>query len=512
MDFKNIRHIWAETVAWPWYPFALSVYPILALLSANAGQVPPFAAVRPLLISLLFGIILYMLTWLFLRQKHKAAFLTTLMLALFFTYGHVYMALAKQFPDSMYDYWLPALWGILFIGAIYWTLRPKLTFISTAPSLNAVSSVLLLMSLWNTASVISPREVHALGIPSAPVQNDLIIPVNPPDVYYIILDSYARADLLQRSYGFDNTPFLSELEKRGFYIASCSQSNYVRTELSLGSSLNMQYLQDLSDIFTPESTARRLLWSALKHNAVRYNFESMGYETVTFETGFDWLNITDTDRYLSPPPASSGMTDFEALFMRTTLARYADDFGWVNPDELLGITTRNRFNFVFESVEEISSMPQPTFTYLHLVSPHPPFVFDAQGQPVNPAAYWNDKGLYTATMYQKGYVGQMQHLNHTLLDTIDTILVNSETPPVIILQGDHGPWLQPKNNRFSNLTALYFPDRSDVLYSSLSPVNIFRLVFNEYFGGNYDILSDVSYFSPVPNLYDFSEVPYLCGQ
>src|SRR5512145_973157 len=48
------------------------------------------------------------------------------------------------------------------------------------------------------------------------------------------------------------------------------------------SSLNMQYLQELSDTWTPESKARRLLWDSLKHNAVRYNFENLGYETVTF--------------------------------------------------------------------------------------------------------------------------------------------------------------------------------------------------------------------------------------
>ena len=97
-----------------------------------------------------------------------------------------------------------------------------------------------------------------------------------------------------------------------------------------------------------------------------------------------------------------------------------------------------------------------------------------------------------------------------MLQAIDTIVANSETPPIIIIQGDHGPWLQPKDKRFWNLTAIYFPGHKNKLYSTISPVNIFRLVFNTYFGGKYDILDDASYFSPVPNLYDFSKMPYPC--
>jgi hypothetical protein len=90
-------------------------------------------------------------------------------------------------------------------------------------------------------------------------------------------------------------------------------------------------------------------------------------------------------------------------------------------------------------------------------------------------------------------------------------LADSNTPPIIILQGDHGPWLQPKTKRFWILNAYYFPGNQDKLYSTISPVNTFRLVFNTYFGGKYDMLKDTSYFSPVPNLYEFGEIPYACG-
>ena len=512
---RHLRGIWDRLSKWfavPWYPFAISAYPILKLLAENTGQVGLDAGVRPLLVSLLFGGLLFFLIWLFLRKLHKAAFLTALWLALFFSYGHIYIYIDEKYPDSNYTLWLAIGWIVLFALALFWATRPKLTFVSAAATLNTIAFALLVMAGWQVLSEVQPPSAHALALSEAPVQDDLVRPENPPDVYFFLLDSYGRADLLKQAYGFDNSEFIQELEQRGFFVAECSQSNYVRTEISLGSSLNLQYLQKLSDKFSPDSTKRSLLWDSLKHNAVRYNFESMGYETVTFDTGFEWLNIEDSDHFMSPPPISSGMTDFEALFLRTTLARYADEWGWVDPDYLLGVGFRDRFNNAFNSIDDIARMPQPTFSYIHLISPHPPFVFDPNGSPTYPPDFWNEQRMYPAELYEKGYVNQLQYLNKKLLQAVDTILAESDVPPIIILQGDHGPWLQPNDKRMWILAAMYFPGHQDKLYPTITPVNLFRLVFNSYFGGKYEILPDVSYFSPVPKLYDFSRVPTTCGE
>ncbi len=495
----------------PWYPIAINPYPVIALLATNAGQVDPSAGLRPLMISVVFGGFLFFICWLFFRQVHKAAFLTILLLALFFAYGHLYMAIDKQWPDANYTIWLAVGWVILFVLFIFWVTRPKLTFVSSAATLNTVALALLIMSLMQINFGGGGGGVHRIGAKNAPVQEDLVSPQNPPDVYFFLLDSYGRSDLLKSAYGFDNSAFDDALMERDFYVASCSQSNYVRTEVSVGSSLNMQYLQDLDPAFSPDKTTRKLLWDSLKHSAVRYNFETLGYETVNFASGFDWLEIRDVDHFMSPPSISSGMSDFEGLFLRTTLARYAQDLGWVDPDYILGAVFRDRFNYIFNSMGEIAKDPKPTFSYIHLISPHPPFVFDPEGNPTYPPDFWNERGMYPADLYQKGYVNQVQYLNKNMIEAVDTILANSKTPPIIIIQSDHGPWLQPKDKRMHNYTAIYFPGHNDVLYPTITPVNIFRLVFNTYFGGKYDILKDVSFFSPVPKLYDFAEIKNPCA-
>jgi hypothetical protein len=496
----------------PWYPVAISAYPVLALLSANMGQIQLSAGIRSLVVSIVFGGLLYFLTWAFLRQVTRAALLTSLWLALFFSFGHIYIAIDEKYPDANYTLWLVIGWIVLFVAVLVWVLRSNSTFAGATSTVNTIALALLVMSVGQIMLEGEPRGVSALGADNAPIQNDLILPQNPPDVYYIILDSYARDDFLQSVYGYDNTEFITALKDRGFYIGACSQSNYVRTEISLASSLNMMYLQELDDEFKPESTARRTLWNSLKHSAVRHNFEIMGYETINFATGFAWNELEDADHFITPPPFTSGLTEFEGLFLRTTLAKYAQDWGWVDPDAVMGQSFRDRFNNVFDSMDEVANMQGPQFSYIHLISPHPPFVFDAEGNPNYPPDFWNEQREYPYDDYQRGYVGQLTFLNKKMLDAVDTILAESETPPIIVIQGDHGAWMQPKDRRMWIFNAYYLPGHEDELYPTISPVNTFRLIFNAYFGGDYEMLEDVSYFSPVPNLYDFTEMPNNCGK
>lgn len=496
----------------PWYPLVFGAYPVLALLSTNSGQVEPSIALRPMLISLLLSSLVFLLSWLVFRKAHKAAFISFLLLHLFFSYGHAYIAAEKNFSEGNPARWLWIAWMILLALAIFWVTRPRLTFESVTSALNGMGIVLLAMALIQLDIRPASKDTHRLDAENAPVQDDLVLPENPPDVYLFLLDSYGRSDLLESAYGYDNSAFENALIERGFYIASQSRSNYIRTELSLGSSLNMQYLQELDPAFKPDSKSRKILWDALKHSAVRYNFDSLGYETVNFASGFAWLEIRDADRFMSPPPITSGMTEFEGLFLQTTLARHVQDWGWVDPDYMLGVTARSRFNYIFDHMEEVVETSEPTFAYIHVISPHPPFVFDSEGNPTHPADFWDEERQYTKATYQKGYLNQLSYLNTRMIEAIDTILANSETPPVIIIQGDHGPWMQPRDKRMWNFTAIYMPGHEDTLYPAVSPVNLFRLVFNNYFGGEYDILEDRSYYSPVPYLYEFTEIPAPVAQ
>jgi hypothetical protein len=101
------------------------------------------------------------------------------------------------------------------------------------------------------------------------------------------------------------------------------------------------------------------------------------------------------------------------------------------------------------------------------------------------------------------------------MSAIDSLLAQSETPPIILLQGDHGPKGFSDDNievnnfteNFAILNAYYFHDGNySDLYPSISPVNSFRVVLNQYFDTDYPVLEDRSYFSDVVRPFDFRHV------
>jgi hypothetical protein len=150
----------------------------------------------------------------------------------------------------------------------------------------------------------------------------------------------------------------------------------------------------------------------------------------------------------------------------------------------------------------VAAIPSPKFVFAHIISPHGPYVFDAEGNFIPDE---NDT--------DKGYVGQVEYLNSRLIPLLQNLIENSEGPPVIILQADHGGHGTQfdLDHRMNILNAYYLPDDGDqYLYASISPVNSFRLVFDTYFGTDYGLLPDVSHYSSIESFFDFVTVPNHC--
>jgi len=345
-----------------------------------------------------------------------------------------------------------------------------------------------------------------------------------PDVYYIILDAYGRADILQEFYNYDNSELVEGLRARGFYVADQSDSNYIQTMLSLTSSLNMDYLQTL--ITEGKVTENRYeLIDALQHSEVRNFLAGQGYRMVSFRNEYKAV-VPDAEVFYDD--TGSGMaapvTAFESIVLDHTLARVLQAWKPFN-DALIGMPYRMHAETIvstFEHLKETSALDGDYFVYAHVIAPHPPFVFDSQGNfiehyepfTLNDANYFikdHSRGGYIA-----GYRKQIQYVNALLLESVDAILAQSSTPPIIVIQGDHGPgaylhWGALESTvpaeRFGILDAYYFPDQQyGMLYSGISPVNSFRVVLNQYFGGQYELLPDRHYYSTWSFPFEFTEV------
>lgn len=145
---------------------------------------------------------------------------------------------------------------------------------------------------------------------------------------------------------------------------------------------------------------------------------------------------------------------------------------------------------MLETLPKVSKTIQsPKFVYFHIVFPHPPYVMDADGKFLNEEP---DDEL-------AAYADHIVYLNSRLIEIIDTILEQSNPEPIIIVQSDHGAAIDYKSlnidkaNRLGILNALFLPG-IDVtkLYSTISPVNTFRLIFDQFFNGHFGFLPDKS--------------------
>lgn len=478
-------------------PLLWGIYPVAALLAANIDELRWTDGLRGLAAGALLAAGLYALLRLRLPPE-KAAVTASLTLLLFFTYGHVYNALKDYGLLALARHrLLGPLWVILLAASLWAVLRKARDLTAIRQALTAIAAVGLAFPLYQIAAY----EVRASRAAELPSPGGLVAPANPPDIYYLIFDAYARDDSLSQTYGVDIADFLAGLEARGFYVARCASSNYAQTRMSLASSLNMSYLHNLLPDEVIASGDQTALQAYIKDSAVRAELEAIGYQTIAFETGFSWTEWRDADLFLAPEAQGSGLNHFETLLVETSALRLLTDArnlpAFLVPDTRYKEEIhRQRVLFVLEELETMPARPGPKFVFGHIVSPHPPYVFNADGSEAPP-----DPDPASA------YAEQVRYLNTRILALVDALLANSATLPIIFIQGDHGAILADRQERMQILSAYYIPGAApDAFYPELSPVNSFRLAFNAAFGGALPLLPDASYFSTYAAPYDYEPV------
>jgi len=176
----------------------------------------------------------------------------------------------------------------------------------------------------------------------------------------------------------------------------------------------------------------------------------------------------------------------------------------INLTEIDGERFRERTMLDFNSAATLARMPGPKFVFIHIISPHEPFVFDADGKPIDPAPLWIRTALYAGAIHARLSAagafcryGIRKDAQHPDLEI--------HSPLVIILQTDTAPLFTTGSDEFKILNAYYMPGHTGQLYPGISPVNTFRVVFNAYLGTDLPLLNDASYSSPIPIFMTFHQ-------
>jgi len=510
---------------WVVHPTILAVYPILALFATNAVEVPLSVLFKLIGLAAVSAGLVWFAVQLFVQDVRKAGLIASAIVAVFFTFDRAAEFVQNQF-NQYSIFWIrsqapvsPA-WivlgeTILLFCLAYGIVAKLKTAVLPTRFLNVFSIVLVVFPLAQVILVKAPtigrppRQGVPFPLASQPQNRPL------PDIYYIILDGYARPDMMKRLFDFDAEPLLTHLESKGFYLANQSTANYCQTPLCLSSSLNGVYLDDLVKGLGNDQTE---LTDLIGNNNILATLKPLGYKFVTFATGFDPTEHPEADLYLSPHPFSTG---FERMLIDLSPLRVIwPGHRGSNPATL----SRQRIAHVLEHLPDVTRNPQPTFTLAHLLCPHPPFLFGEDGEDVSSRFVRYDlqgggriRGRFQfPDEFRHAYRAQTAFVTREIQKTIDRILADSPQPPIIILQSDHGSELYLDRDdvnhtdlteRMTILNAYYFPGgRYDELYQTISPINSFRVVLNTFFGASLELLPDRSFFSTWPEPYHFVDV------
>ncbi len=503
---------WLQSV--PFHPFLLAVYPVIALLAFNISELDFSSGLRPLLLSMLVAGLLLVVFRVIYRDWKRSALISTILLISFFSYGHVYILIKGVHVGGFYLFrhrTLVPLWLVLTALVIWWASRKSLNITPVTYGLNLIGLFLLIFPIVQLVSFSVQSSISQANAAKDTSTLNLKPGSQPSDVYYIILDGYGRADVLEKQFGYDNSTFLNDLRKMGFFVADCAQSNYAQTQLSLASSMNFDYIDALSHRFVAGSTDRTGLDALIHHGAVRESLEKAGYKTVAFATGFLATELNDADYFLSPGYSWGQLNEFESLLMETTFARLIQDGNRFSMQTSGSERFRERTLFALDKLDKLSYIQGPKFVFVHLVIPHPPYVFGPTGGPIAPV----DAGTTKTQEGASHYRDQVIYINSRMMEILPKIIANSSTPPIIVIQGDHGPTVPSSSRaRMSNLNAYYLPgnlpgaDKS--VYSTITPVNTFRVIFNTYFGQNLKLLDDTSLYSDYDDPFKWKVVPNSC--
>lgn len=522
---KHIRNM-------PWHPFLAGVFYILSIYQTNAEHHPVSVIWIPIcgalvVVSLLFGI-----GALLSRSLRAGALFCTATVVLLLVYPRLQENIEVLIGFD------PSIWLFILlaagVGMLLYKLGPETR---RSLGLTRILNLVALCCLASSLLVIAGSQVEFAegrsAISDTPSMDGWALPEDAadiknseaPDIIHIVLDGYARNDVLQRLYSFDNADFLDKLRGYGFYVAEDAAANYCQTGLSMSSALNSHYL-DFPKQFE-ETDNRKILKALFTQSSIPVFLLNSGYTLRLYDSGYYLTDSMDGAEIIETMDAVWNEFSYEVV-RRSALwwpVKVRNSFMVDLGNRTLYRQHRLRIFNAFDLLQqEPPSLTQPSYTLVHMLTPHPPFIFaDSELRETPQLPYSVSDGSHRIGELQGGpqeyrrlYVSQLNAVNEMMLDCVRQILANAQRPLVVVLQSDHGPgssldWNDVEKSdsaeRLGILTALYFSDEQyEMLYPEITPVNIWRVILNKYFlKESMPLLEDKSYLSSWLQPYVFHE-------
>jgi len=349
-------------------------------------------------------------------------------------------------------------------------------------------------------------------------QNSKPVDTELPDLQVIVLDAYGRDDVIKAYYDYDNQPFLKALASKGFSVAKRSHANYTQTVLSVASMLNFKPVEqlkkstdaDLAGVLT-NTVDSAILWQILRQR---------GHKIISIPSGTNLTAMPSADLTFASNEniimSYQVETALRLLIERTPLSLLS------MIDETGVRTHRQQLRDVFRFWAMSTELSEPKATFVHVLAPHPPFVFDADGGPVQPNGrtftLLDGKRLVEQigrAKYQSAYVAQLKAINTKVLSAIDTIDAKPRRETITVIVGDHGPrmnldWDSANGTDMDEvkgtLMAVRIPEKYKQAVGDIdtcSPLTLLHRIATKVYNAPLDSVRDFSYYSSLPKPFDF---------
>jgi len=474
------------------YPILISLMPILFLYQDNMREIPIQDIVTPLVLSIAITFVSwFILKYFFNIRKVSVGISFIIILLIIFSHVRIFFAnnedMNLQFIGSNIIL-MPIILSVGIIGFIFLYKKNIPTETTSIFNVMAIVVILFIGSQLTIYFINDDSQISSFSefVKIPIIQSDV---VDKPDVYLLVLDAYSGDITLERDYNFDNSKYKNELRDRGFVVQDYTYSNYPNTNLSMPSIMNMVYLDSIAERLGGDSRDVTGMREIRNENNAMKIFKENDYNIITFFAGAnaaaskELIDERLCGSFLDLSPELQRAFVYMYFPLSYTRALFFDNYQY------------DRLECTFSTVLNFDKKDDnPLYMHIHILLPHPPFVFNSDGERVE---HKYTKDIFDASL-RDAYLEQTIFANKITIEMIDSIQQRDDSA-VIIVMSDHGGrlgvnWDNPTEMDYyralNNISAFYFPGHEGDIPEKIASVNTYRVLFNTYFNTDYEILED----------------------
>jgi hypothetical protein len=486
---KNATTLKQNFRTFPYHIVGVVLFFITHGYSENIGLIPLKDIILCFLSITTAALLCFFILFRIQRNAIKAGLLTTFLFAwiLFFgAFQDILQSNSLLSELSRYRVLLP-LFVISFVALFIFLKQSSKNFQKVNLFLNTVFTCVILLDLFLVAVHKRDKRVE----PKSELSD--CSGCRKPDIFLLVLDEYAGTASLKQTFKYDNSAFQNLLREHGFHVIPNPRSNYSATPISMASFFDMNYVRWMKDRKTVNAQDYTIASDLIGRSEALNGLKAMGYHFYNY-------SIFDIDQ--QPSQFNTGLLPFrlKLITSKTLYNRIEKDLGWqvrayaAPKFDWLANVLQEDFRTGNKRLIDLTKnllddqKHAPKFVYTHLMMPHAPYLYDSVGQKSAMNSYATGSAEKQSL---DGYLQYLVYTNSVVSELVGEIMQKTRGNSIVIVMSDHGLRVLPGGFNNNNFTAVYLPSKSyDMLYDSLSNVNLFRIVFNTEFNQHLSLLKD----------------------